>query len=70
MAEMFIVYFEVNGEPTDAKFEFRENAIELAEMVADAGFDAHVVDHFGVTTDYSRKNVIIHPPEAVESDDV
>lgn len=59
MADLYIVHFEIGGEPTDAKFEFLGNAIALAELLAEAGIDSTVVDHFGATANYDRMNVVV-----------
>ena len=46
MADLYTVRFAVNSEPSDARFEFEENATRFADRLAFAGIKASVYDEF------------------------
>lgn len=46
MADLYTVRFAVNSEPSDARFEFMENAKAFADRLAFAGTAATVTDEF------------------------
>lgn len=44
MADIYTVYVSVNGEAASISFEFDETAVELAQVLDDAGYDPTVID--------------------------
>ena len=60
MADLYTVRFAVNSEPTDARFEFEENARKFADRLAFAGIKATVCDEF---TDRDENPVYVAEPD-------
>ena len=60
MANIYTVYIDVDGEPTEAKLEFVENAKKLARDLDALGYDVTILDEAAsaqegcyVSVDYS-----------------
>lgn len=55
MAEIYTTYFKLNGEASNSSFEFQENAVHLADILADSG----VVEKVAVAD--MRRNTVYEP---------
>lgn len=63
MSDLYTVYFSVAGEPTDARFEFKETATAFADRLAFAGMSAAVVDEFADGETWEERTVYETDPE-------